>query len=260
MKYSALGNDYLIFLNEVSLFLYNEYFNIRDIEKALFKNTDLENKIILQIANLDLFSMDTNVKDISRVLVSLGKKNLRNVYLLFKTSSIIQKFKSEFDYSLVFKYSLSVAILSSMIAKRIFGKTSGDCFLFGFFHNLELYLSEISRIAKVDLESNDNPIFSNSKVLIELQKDTSKLNNFLNTINQIYDFQTEVSSKDTIGIVRIAIYLIYNLWNPNQKSNFEFILNSSITVDIFNNKDDYQIILMDFASEYNNFSFLTEKS
>ncbi|MGM0681771.1 MAG: HDOD domain-containing protein, partial [Thermodesulfobacteriota bacterium] len=92
---------------------------------------------LLRLVNSPYFGLVQKVESISRALVFTGMKQLRNLVALESLGSF---FKGGEDREIFSKdlwlYSVTVAILAEMIARRIFGRQGEDVFLAGIIHDI----------------------------------------------------------------------------------------------------------------------------
>ena len=93
---------------------------------------------LLRLVNSPFFGLSQKVGTISKAVVFTGMTQLRN---LVAVESLREMFKGDdvdFSAQKLWLHSATVAILSGMIAKRIFGKDSEDIFLAGIIHDIGL--------------------------------------------------------------------------------------------------------------------------
>ncbi|MFA7384130.1 MAG: HDOD domain-containing protein [Desulfurivibrionaceae bacterium] len=93
---------------------------------------------LLRLVNSPYFGLSQKVGSIAKAVVFTGMTQLRN---LVAVESLREMFKGDdvdFSAQKLWLHSATVAILSGMIAKRIFGKDGEDVFLAGIVHDIGL--------------------------------------------------------------------------------------------------------------------------
>jgi putative nucleotidyltransferase with HDIG domain len=94
---------------------------------------------LLKLVNSPFFGLKNKVDSISKAVVYVGMKNLRN---LVAVEALRNMFDDQggggFSRQHLWLHSATVAILSDMIGKRIFGDAREDLFLAGIIHDIGL--------------------------------------------------------------------------------------------------------------------------
>lgn len=98
---------------------------------------------MLKLVNSPFFGLVNKVESVSKAVVYIGMQNLRNLVAI---EALRDLFKDEtgvgFSRKLLWHHSATVAILSQMIAKRIFGLAGEDEFLAGIIHDVGLIVED----------------------------------------------------------------------------------------------------------------------
>ncbi len=99
---------------------------------------------LLRLVNSPYFGLHNKVESIAKAVVFIGIKHLRN---LVTVESLRNFFKEKGDDSLFSRknlwfHSATVAILSQMISRRIFGQDGEDVFLAGIIHDIGLIVED----------------------------------------------------------------------------------------------------------------------
>lgn len=99
---------------------------------------------LLKLVNSPYFGLANKVDSISKAVVFIGMKNLRN---LVAVEAIRDLYKEEDDGAIfsrknLWMHSATVAILAQMISQRIFGLDNEDVFLAGIIHDIGLIVED----------------------------------------------------------------------------------------------------------------------
>ena len=93
---------------------------------------------LLRLVNSSYFGLTQKVGSISKAVVFTGMTQLRNLVAVESLRGMFKGDGVDFSAQKLWLHSATVAILSGMIAKRIFGKDSEDVFLAGIIHDIGL--------------------------------------------------------------------------------------------------------------------------
>lgn len=93
---------------------------------------------LLRLVNSPFFGMAQKVESIAKAVVFAGMKQLRNLVAVEALRGMFTGDDEDFSARKLWLHSATVAILSGMIAKRIFGKDGDDVFLSGIIHDIGL--------------------------------------------------------------------------------------------------------------------------
>ncbi len=117
----------------------NENSTMHDFEETIAMDPILVTRL-LRLVNSPFFGLANKVEKISKAVVFVGMKNLRNLVAvdairdLFTESDPTQGFSR----SALWLHSATIATLTDMIGKRIFGDSREDLFLAGILHDIGL--------------------------------------------------------------------------------------------------------------------------
>lgn len=116
----------------------DEKCTMRDFEEIIQMDPVLVSRL-LKLVNSPFFGLKNKVDSISKAVVYVGMKNLRN---LVAVEALRNMFDDQggggFSRQHLWLHSATVAILSDMIGKRIFGDAREDLFLAGIIHDIGL--------------------------------------------------------------------------------------------------------------------------
>jgi len=93
---------------------------------------------LLRLVNSPYFGLSQKVGSITKAVVFTGMTQLRNLVAVESLRGMFKGNDVDFSAQKLWLHSATVAILSGMIAKRIFGKDGEDVFLAGIIHDIGL--------------------------------------------------------------------------------------------------------------------------
>jgi len=93
---------------------------------------------LLRLVNSPYFGLSQKVGSIAKAVVFTGMTQLRNLVAVESLRGMFKGNDVDFSAQKLWLHSATVAILSGMIAKRIFGKDGEDVFLAGIIHDIGL--------------------------------------------------------------------------------------------------------------------------
>ena len=99
---------------------------------------------ILRVVNSSYYGLRSQIEDISKAVVYIGMRNLRNMVV---TEALKDIFKGEDDSELFSRRGLwlhcaAVSVCNTMIAERIFGLGGEDAFLCGILHDIGIIVEQ----------------------------------------------------------------------------------------------------------------------
>lgn len=116
--------------------------NMKDFEEIIKLDPILIIRL-LKLVNSPYFGLVNKVESISKAVVYVGMKNLRNLVAIEAIRNLFKEDdKQGFSRRQLWKHSATVAILSRMIAERIFGLAGEDEFLAGIIHDIGLIIED----------------------------------------------------------------------------------------------------------------------
>ena len=99
---------------------------------------------LLRLVNSPYFGLINKVEAISKAIVYVGMKNLRNLIAVEALRNLFhgEEYENGFSRRNLWIHSATVAIVAEMIAKRIFGQEGEDVFLAGIIHDVGLIVED----------------------------------------------------------------------------------------------------------------------
>ncbi|MCB1191631.1 MAG: HDOD domain-containing protein [Leptospiraceae bacterium] len=95
---------------------------------------------ILKMVNSSYFGLEKRIDKISRAIIYIGLKNIRNLLAVDTLRNILFSKGQTNIFSYLWLHSAAVATIAQMISQRIYGKEGEDVFLAGLFHDLGLII------------------------------------------------------------------------------------------------------------------------
>ncbi|OGR00295.1 MAG: metal-dependent phosphohydrolase [Deltaproteobacteria bacterium RIFOXYD12_FULL_55_16] len=122
---------------KVTQLVNDERSTMHDFEEIIKLDPVLVTRL-LRLVNSPYFGLSQKVGSIAKAVVFTGMTQLRNLVAVESLRGMFKGDDADFSAQKLWLHSATVAILSGMIAKRIFGKDSEDVFLAGIIHDIGL--------------------------------------------------------------------------------------------------------------------------
>lgn len=106
-----------------------------EIEKLIDKNPDMVS-YILKLSNSLIFGLREKVQSISRAIIILGMSNLRLILTSYSIRLLCKAIGNLHAQEYIWHHSLSVAVISKIIAEKIYGVEQPNFYVFGLFHDI----------------------------------------------------------------------------------------------------------------------------
>jgi len=241
----------------------NEESAMKEFEKVIVMDPTLVLRI-LRLANSAYYGLRQKVENISRALVFIGVKNLRNMIV---TEALKDIFKSNpddasFSRTKLWLHCAAVSICSQMIIERIFGEKGEDAFLCGILHDIGMIVEDqvenklFIRTCRI-YRPDTRPITDYERGIIGT--DHSALGYLLarewnlpvdvqNGIRHHHDMLKEVSPSEIMGIIQMAEYMVAKL-NYTEIPGMDARLSPPLATHIQNNLIEYKALVKDLPEE-----------
>ncbi len=108
---------------------------VAEIEKLIDIDPDLVS-YILKLSNSLIFGLREEVKSISSAISLLGMSNLRSMLTSYSVRLLCNAIGNSHTREYIWNHSLSVAVMSKIIAEKIFKVEQPNFYEFGFFHDI----------------------------------------------------------------------------------------------------------------------------
>jgi len=121
----------------------NEKSTIQEFEKVIKMDPTLVMRL-LKLVNTPFFGLRQEVDSISRAVVVVGTKNLRNMVVTAALKNVFTQVSPEdvFSRARLWLHCAAVSICSQMISERIFGQKGEDAFLCSILHDIGLIVQD----------------------------------------------------------------------------------------------------------------------
>lgn len=154
----------------LSTLLSEEKTHIQDFEEVIKLDPVLVSRI-LRVANSAFFGLREKVSSISRALVFLGTKNLRNMVATEAIKDIISS-KTDgnaFSRKNLWLHCAAVSITAQMISERVFGRRGEDVYLCGILHDIGLIIED--QTVPERFAATCKSLSASSRTLTEVEKE-----------------------------------------------------------------------------------------
>jgi len=115
----------------------NEKSTMQDFEEIIKLDPVLVARL-LRLVNSSYFGLSQKVESISKAVVFVGMKQLRNLVAVEALRNLFSGDGDDFSPRKLWLHSATVAILGEMVARRIFAQEGEDVFLAGIIHDIGL--------------------------------------------------------------------------------------------------------------------------
>lgn len=154
---------------QVTQMVNNDKSTMRDFEEIIQMDPVLVSRL-LKLVNSPFFGLKNKVDSISKAVVYVGMKNLRNLVAVEALRNMFDDGGSDgFSRQHLWLHSATVAILADMIGKRIFGDAREDLFLAGIIHDIGLIAED--QVAGDELREACQCYQPGKKSLIECERE-----------------------------------------------------------------------------------------
>jgi len=219
---------------------------------------------VLRMANSAYFALKQKVDSISRALVFIGMKNLRNMIV---TEALRDIFKSDseqtkFSRNHLWLHSAVVAICSQMISERILGQKGEDAFLCGILHDIGMIVEDqVAHEAFISVCETYQP---NARPITDYETDTIGANHcelgymlaqnwqlpfvVQEGVKLHHDYRIDRPAQDIVSIIQISEYIAAKL-NYSALPDMTAALPPNLINHIKENMGEYKIIVKDLPDE-----------
>lgn len=235
---------------------------MRDFEEIIQMDPVLVS-VLLKLVNSPFFGLKDKVDSISKAVVYVGMKNLRN---LVAVEGLRNMFNDEgadgFSRQRLWLHSATVAILSDMIGKRIFGDAREDLFLAGILHDIGLIA--IDQVAGEELRAACRLYQAEKKSLIDcerelvgadhaevgfkLAKEWKMPADVITAIRYHHNAEKAQEPSSVAGIVQLAEYIATKMKFGVMPEKMEPLFNHLVP-HVKSMMDNYKVIVRDLPAE-----------
>ena len=241
----------------------NENTSIAELEKVIKADPTLILRL-LRVVNSPYYGLRQKVDNISRAVVFVGMKNLRNLVVTTALKSIYKENPSEeiFSRPKLWFHSAAVGICGQMISERIFRRAGDDVYLCGILHDIGMIVED--QVAQ-DLfletcknsRSDTKPFTEHERGVIgtdhcEIGHQLACEWNLPVDVREgiLFHHNTEekISPDSTAGIIQVADYMVSRLNYP-AIPEVKPTLSKDLTMYLKDNIEEYQALAKDLPDE-----------
>ena len=219
---------------------------------------------LLSLANSSYYGLRQRVTNISRAVVFIGMKNLRNMVVTEALKAIFRNSSDEdiFSRSQLWLHCAAVSICSQMISERIFEKKGEDAFLCGILHDIGMIVED--QAAQELFFQTCKAYEPVSKPIIEYEREIIGTDHCevgymvaqewklpIDVQQGIKNHHTtlkKVSPSSITGIVQIAEYIVSKL-NYAAMPGMNGILSPPLSTHLRDNLEEYKTLAKDLPDE-----------
>ena len=247
----------------LSTLLFEEKTHIQEFEEVIKLDPVLVSRI-LRVANSAFFGLREKVTSISRALVFLGTKNLRNMVATEAIKDIISC-KTEgdaFSRKSLWLHCAAVGILAQMISERVFGRRGEDVYLCGILHDIGLIIEdqtapELFALTCKSLAGASKPLIEIEQEIIGtdhcavgfLLSEDWKLNEDVRKgIRDHHLISEELQPNSMTGLIQLAEFLACKLNYPALPS-VKGGLSPSLVRYVKENSEEFKVLLREIPGQ-----------
>ena len=219
---------------------------------------------LLSLANSSYYGLQQRVTNISRAVVFIGMKNLRNMVVTEALKAIFRNSsdKDIFSRSQLWLHCAAVSICSQMICERIFEQKGEDAFLCGILHDIGMIVEDQAaqelffQTCKA-YEPESRPIIEYKREIIGtdhcevgyiVAQEWKLPVNVQKGIKNHHTTLQKVSPSSITGIIQIAEYIVSKL-NYAAMPGMNGILSPPLATHLRNNLEEYKTLAKDLPDE-----------
>jgi len=235
---------------------------MRDFEEIIQMDPVLVSRL-LKLVNSPFFGLQNKVDSISKAVVYVGMKNLRNLVAVEALRNMFNDQGDDgFSRQHLWLHSATVAILADMIGKRIFGDAREDLFLAGIIHDIGLIaedqvagdeLREACRLydpGKKSLVDCEREVIGadHAEVGYKLAKEWQMPPDVLAAIRFHHHADKVQTPSSVTGIVQLAEYIAAKMKFGVMPDRMEPLFNHLVP-HVKSMMDNYKVIVRDLPAE-----------
>ena len=219
---------------------------------------------LLRTVNSSYYGLRQKVSTISRAVMLIGMKNLRNLVVTEAIKDIFGQSSNEnvFSRRKLWLHCAVVAICSQMISERIFSKKGDNAFLCGILHDIGMIVEDqvahdlFIQVCKI-YEPESKPITDYEREILGtdhcavgylLIRDWQLPVEVQEGIKQHHQELEDVSPSSITGIIQIAEYFVSKL-NYTAIPGADAILSPPLVAHISDNIEEYKVLINDLPDE-----------
>jgi len=219
---------------------------------------------LLRMVNSSYYGLRQKVDNISRAVVYVGMKNLRNMLVIEALKELFRNGKQTgiFSRNQLWLHCAAVSICGQMIAERIYQQKGEDAFLCGILHDIGLILQDqvekpLFRQALDTWQSENKPFLECENEIIgtdhcalghALAEDWNFPHEVQETIKHHHDSVKTIDPSSLLGIIQTSEYIVSRL-EYTEITGMKIPLCSSLADHIRENVQEYKAMTQDLPEE-----------
>jgi putative nucleotidyltransferase with HDIG domain len=213
----------------LSQLIADENSTVKEFENIIKMDPTLVMRL-LRLVNSPYYGLQQRVESVSRAIILLGMKNLRNMVVIQALKDIFRIGSEEavFSRRKLWLHSAAVSICGQMIAERIFQEKGEDAFLCGILHDIGIIVADqtnhdlfIQCCKAYDPKTRNFTEYEREMLGTDhctvghlLAQDWKLPQDVINAIKRHHSIMDNVSPSSVSGIIQIAEYMVTKLDYP----------------------------------------------
>ncbi len=242
--------------------LSNENTTMQEFERLIKMDPTLVLRL-LRVVNSPYYGVREKIDSISRAVVFVGMKSLRNMIVTTALKEVFQKSPHEDIFSRVhlWLHCATVSICSQMISERIFRQAGDDAYLCGILHDIGMIVED--RVAQDLFLETCKAYTPDTKPFTEYEREVIGADHCeigyllgcewklsVEVREGIKNHQNEegISPSSIAGIIQIADYFVTKL-NYTAIPGMKAMLSPDLATHVRDNIEEYKALVKDLPEE-----------
>ena len=243
--------------------LSNENTTMQEFERLIKMDPTLVLRL-LRVVNSPYYGVREKIDSISRAVVFVGMKSLRNMIVTTALKEVFQKSPHEdiFSRAHLWLHCATVSIFSQMISERIFRQAGDDAYLCGILHDIGMIVED--QIAQDLFLDTCKAYTPDTKPFTKYERevigaDHCEIGYLLGCewklsvevrkgIKNHHNTQDEISPSSIAGIMQIADYMVSKL-NYTAIPGMKGVLSPDLATHVRDNIEEYKALVKDLPEE-----------
>ena len=241
----------------------NENSRMHEFEKLIKMDPALVMRL-LRVVNSSYYGLRNKLDSISRAVVVIGMKNLRNIVVTTAIKEVFAKSSNEEVFSRIqlWFHCAAVSICSQMISERIFSRAGDDAYLCGILHDIGMIVEcqvvqdLLVQVCKI-YTPDTRPFIEYEREIIGtdhceigylLAREWNLPVEVQEGIKNHHNTEGEISQSSLTGIIQAADYIVSKLNYraiPEMKTN----ISRDLATYIRENIEEYKALAKDLPDE-----------
>ena len=244
----------------------NEKSTIQEFEKVIKIDPTLVVRL-LKLVNSPFFALRQEVDSISRAVVVVGTKNLRNMVVTAALKNVFAQTSPEnvFSRARLWLHCAAVSICSQMISERIFGQKGEDAFLCSILHDIGMIVQDqVTRDRFVHTcstyDPDAGPFTEHERAMMGtdhceigglLVQDWNLPIDVVDGVRYHHDVKKDAVPSSVLGIIQIAHYLVSRL-DYTAIPGMKAVLPGGLIAYFRKNIKEFKALIRDLPDELEN--------